>query len=86
MDWNMALNLEGGPTYVKNFVDSPIIVNTTADEFYKQPMYYALGHFSKYLRPGAQRVQSVYTGDKASIKQTVFVNSDGSVVISIFNP
>ncbi|KAH7962696.1 hypothetical protein HPB52_017539 [Rhipicephalus sanguineus] len=44
-DWNLALDTGGGPTWVKNFVDSPIIVNATAEEFYKQPMYYALGHF-----------------------------------------
>ncbi|KAH9370175.1 hypothetical protein HPB48_013097 [Haemaphysalis longicornis] len=45
MDWNLALNTEGGPNWAKNFVDSPIIVNSSAQEFYKQPMYYALGHF-----------------------------------------
>ncbi|KAL1422250.1 hypothetical protein MTO96_022131 [Rhipicephalus appendiculatus] len=44
-DWNLALNTEGGPTWVENYVDSPIIVNATAEEFYKQPMYYAMGHF-----------------------------------------
>ena len=26
VDWNLALDLEGGPTWVGNFVDSPIIV------------------------------------------------------------
>lgn len=44
-DWNIALNMEGGPNWVKNFVDSPVIVNAKSDEFYKQPMFYALGHF-----------------------------------------
>ena len=28
-----------------NFVNAPILVNATAGEFYKQPMYYALAHF-----------------------------------------
>lgn len=31
IDWNMALDEEGGPNYVKNFVDSPIVVNTTSE-------------------------------------------------------
>jgi len=44
-DWNIALNLDGGPNWVNNFVDSPIIVNSETDEFYKQPMFYAMGHF-----------------------------------------
>ncbi|GMR46007.1 hypothetical protein PMAYCL1PPCAC_16202, partial [Pristionchus mayeri] len=52
-DWNMALDLTGGPTWVGNFLDSPIIVNKTADEFYKQPTHYAMTHFSRFLRPGA---------------------------------
>ena len=37
--------MEGGPNWVKNFVDSPVIVNKDKDEFYKQPTYYALAHF-----------------------------------------
>lgn len=44
-DWNIALNMSGGPNWVNNNVDSPIIVNEKAQEFYKQPMYYAMGHF-----------------------------------------
>ncbi|XP_044530979.1 lysosomal acid glucosylceramidase [Gracilinanus agilis] len=44
-DWNLALNLEGGPNWVRNFVDSPIIVDINKDKFYKQPMFYHLGHF-----------------------------------------
>ncbi|CAN8029207.1 unnamed protein product, partial [Ixodes persulcatus] len=46
VDWNLALDLSGGPNWANNFVDSPIIVNATGREFYKQPMYYALAHFS----------------------------------------
>jgi len=45
VDWNMVLDMEGGPNWVENFVDSPIIVNAKNDEFYKQPTFYHLGHF-----------------------------------------
>ena len=44
-DWNLALDLEGGPNWSKNYVDSPIIVDSSKDVFYKQPMFYHLGHF-----------------------------------------
>ncbi|XP_039558174.1 lysosomal acid glucosylceramidase-like isoform X10 [Passer montanus] len=44
-DWNLALDLQGGPNWVKNFVDSPVIVDGSKDVFYKQPMFYHLGHF-----------------------------------------
>ncbi|CAG2114061.1 unnamed protein product, partial [Medioppia subpectinata] len=56
VDWNLALDEEGGPNWVKNFVDAPIIVNATNKEYYKQPFFYALGHYSKFLTPGSQRV------------------------------
>ena len=37
----LALDLEGGPNWANNFVDSPIIANTTSgDVFYKQPMVF----------------------------------------------
>ncbi len=45
VDWNMGLDMQGGPNWVNNFVDGPILVNVTADEFYKNPMFYVLGHF-----------------------------------------
>ncbi|KAE8589117.1 hypothetical protein XENTR_v10022894 [Xenopus tropicalis] len=44
-DWNLALDIEGGPTWVDNNVDSPIIVDVSKDVFYKQPMFYHMGHF-----------------------------------------
>ncbi|XP_068024979.1 lysosomal acid glucosylceramidase-like isoform X3 [Melanerpes formicivorus] len=44
-DWNLALDLKGGPNWVKNYVDSPVIVDSSKDVFYKQPMFYHLGHF-----------------------------------------
>lgn len=45
VDWNIALNTQGGYSWFMNFVDSPIIVETNLNEFFKQPMYYVLAHF-----------------------------------------
>ena len=36
LDWNLVLNLQGGPNWVKNYADSPIIVDTKNDVMYKQ--------------------------------------------------
>uniref|UniRef100_A0A8C3XV59 Glucosylceramidase n=1 Tax=Chelydra serpentina TaxID=8475 RepID=A0A8C3XV59_CHESE len=44
-DWNLALDMEGGPNWSKNYVDSPVIVDSSKDLFYKQPMFYHMGHF-----------------------------------------
>ncbi|GAB6023466.1 hypothetical protein CHUAL_008245 [Chamberlinius hualienensis] len=65
VDWNMALDTTGGPNWMDNFVDSPIIVNKTEDVFMKQPMYYALGHFSKFIPPGFRVVNMpIVSADK----------------------
>ena len=57
-DWNLVLDLQGGPNWIANFVDSPIIANTSnRNVFYKNPMYYAMGHFSKFLPRNSIRIE-----------------------------
>uniref|UniRef100_A0A1B6LQ32 Glucosylceramidase n=2 Tax=Graphocephala atropunctata TaxID=36148 RepID=A0A1B6LQ32_9HEMI len=55
LDWNLALDTSGGP-FLQLAIDAAIIVNETSGEFYKNPMFYALGHFSKFIPPGSRRV------------------------------
>ncbi|CAH0481893.1 unnamed protein product [Peronospora belbahrii] len=39
-------------------VDAPILVDASnGAEFYKQPIYYFLGHFSKFVPAGSQRIK-----------------------------
>uniref|UniRef100_A0A8C6PRR3 Glucosylceramidase n=2 Tax=Nothobranchius furzeri TaxID=105023 RepID=A0A8C6PRR3_NOTFU len=83
-DWNLALDQTGGPNWVKNFVDSPVIVDVTSDVFYKQPTFYSMAHFSKFLWAGSQRVG--VTANKATrLEYTAFVRPDGSVVLIVLN-
>lgn len=56
VDWNMALDLSGGPSWAKNFIDSAVIVNARRDEYYKSPTFYAMGHFSKFVEPNSVRL------------------------------
>lgn len=56
IDWNMALDMKGGPNWSGNQVDSPILVDAENKQFYKQPMYYALAHFSRFMKAGSVRV------------------------------
>ncbi|XP_037509141.1 lysosomal acid glucosylceramidase-like [Rhipicephalus sanguineus] len=90
-DWNLVLNTEGGPNWVGNYVDSPIIVNATAEEFYKQPMYYAMGHFSKFIPRGSIRIfSSMEQNDILDIfgkelEHTAFLRPDSAVVVVVLN-
>lgn len=83
-DWNLALDLGGGPNWVKNFVDSPVIVDASRDVFYKQPTFYSMAHFSKFLWEDSQRV-GVSASQKTSLESTAFVRPDDSVVLIILN-
>ncbi|XP_041373203.1 LOW QUALITY PROTEIN: lysosomal acid glucosylceramidase-like [Gigantopelta aegis] len=84
-DWNIALDMRGGPNWVNNFVDSPVIVNAKAGEFYKQPMFYAMGHFSKYVVPGSKRIELKLTGDNKNLHSVAFLLPDDSIVVTVLN-
>lgn len=58
VDWNLALDIYGGPSYMNNTVDASILIDKTKDEFYKLPTYYTLSHFSRFFRPGSIRVNT----------------------------
>jgi glucosylceramidase len=85
VDWNLALDLEGGPNWVNNFVDAPIIINATAYEFYKQPFFYALGHFSKFLLPDSVKVQLSESEKIDKFETTAFVRPDNATVVIALN-
>ncbi|XP_008937222.1 PREDICTED: glucosylceramidase-like, partial [Merops nubicus] len=86
-DWNLALDLEGGPNWVKNYVDSPVIVDASEGIFYKQPMFYHMGHFSKFIPEGSQRVGLVASkgSKKVDLEYTAFLRPDGAVVVVVLN-
>lgn len=55
-DWNLALNEEGGPNWANYNLDATILVNAEKDEFYRQPTFYSIGHFSKYIPEDSVRI------------------------------
>ncbi|XP_072934604.1 lysosomal acid glucosylceramidase-like isoform X2 [Epargyreus clarus] len=87
IDWNMCLNTEGGPNWARNFVDSPIIVNATNKEFLKQPMFYAMGHVSKFVPRDSRRIK--LTEHKSflvsSVKSVAFLTPRSTIVLIMYN-
>ena len=83
VDWNIVLNLQGGPNWANNFDNSPIITNSTGDEFYKQPMYYHMAHFSKFIKEDDHRVKSTATNDESPSSdylKFVVIKSDSNLM------
>ena len=83
IDWNIVLNTQGGPNHVKNWCVAPVIAKPETDEIYYTPLFYILNHFSKYIRPGAQRI-GVENGIK-ELMVTGCVNPDATIVVEILN-
>lgn len=82
-DWNIVLDEQGGPNHVANYCDAPIIADTKNDSLTFQSSYYYIGHFSKYIRPGAVRIGCTkYT---EHLQTTAFRNPDGEIVVVILN-
>ncbi|HTS19794.1 MAG TPA: glycoside hydrolase family 30 protein [Verrucomicrobiae bacterium] len=83
VDWNLALDEQGGPNHVGNFCSAPIIADTHKDELLFQSSYYYIGHFSRFIRPGAQRV--LCSTNRDEVEATAFDNSDGTLAVVVLN-
>lgn len=81
-DWNLLLNAQGGPNHVGNFCAAPVMCDGKGG-IEKRLSYYYIGHFSRYVKPGAKRIlASCYT---AGLETAAFVNPDGSRAAVLLN-
>jgi glucosylceramidase len=83
VDWNLVLDETGGPNHVGNFCSAPIIADTKKDELLFQSSYYYIGHFSRFIRPGAQRILCATNRD--DVEATAFANPDGTLAVVVLN-
>ncbi|MGA9451678.1 MAG: glycoside hydrolase family 30 protein [Verrucomicrobiia bacterium] len=82
-DWNVLLDEKGGPNHAQNFCFAPVHANTKTGELYYMNSYYYIGHFSKFIRPGAKRIISSSTTD--NLLTTAFLNPDGKIAVVVLN-
>lgn len=95
-DWNLLLDQNGGPYHnrtkktagglFENKSDgcyAPILYNTDNRELVITPIYYYIGHFSKYIMRGAKRIAT--TKHHRDLYTCAFVNPDGSKACVIIN-
>lgn len=82
-DWNILLDEKGGPNHVGNFCFAPIHADTRSGELIYTNAYYYIGHFSKFIRPGAKRINA--SSNRTELLTTAFKNPDGSVAVVVMN-
>ena len=83
-DWNVLLDEHGGPNHVGNYCFAPIIGDTQSGKLIYTNIYYYIGQFSKFIRPGAKRIIS--SPSTSQLLTTAFVNKDGSLAVIVMNP
>ena len=82
-DWNILLDEKGGPNHVGNFCFAPVHADTKTGALIYTNSYYYMGHFSKFIRPGAKRVGCVPSRDK--LLSTAYLNPDGKLAVVVMN-
>ena len=88
--WSLALDESLGPNLTQDVAGlggcntcTPIVtVNSQTGAITKDIEYYTLGHYSKYVLPGAVRV---YSSNANGIVSVAFKNPDGSKALIAFN-
>jgi len=83
IDWNFCLDEQGGPNHVGNFCSAPIICDTRSDQVLFQPSFWYIGHFSRYVKPGACR--AICSTSRDVLEVTSWVNQDGSLAVVVMN-
>ena len=95
IDWNIALDMQGGPNHVGNYCDAPLLVDTDSGELHFNSSYYYIGHFSRFIRPQAARLEcaidsymtpATVDGRMGNMMEAcAFKNADGSAALVVLN-
>ena len=99
IDWNLLLDERGGPNHVGNFCSAPVLAHVAADAaadsaadsaadaaadaLLHQSSYFYIGHFARFVQPGARRVLCAATAQ--ALECAGFANPDGSVAVVVLN-
>lgn len=95
IDWNIVLDMQGGPNHVGNYCDAPILADEKTGCLHFQSSYYYIGHFSRFIQPGAVRLNceiismmtpATVSGHLTNEAETLaFKNPDGTIALIVTN-
>jgi glucosylceramidase len=82
IDWNMLLDMQGGPNHVGNYCFALLHASDDGQLVYT-PSYAYMGHFTRYIKPGARRVGA--TTSRSTLDTVAFRNTDGKLAVVVMN-
>ena len=65
--------------------DTPLVINGLNKEYYKNPNFYALGQYSKFIAPDSVRVGVKANKTQNNFGFAAFERPDKSVAVIVFN-
>jgi glucosylceramidase len=89
--WNMILDEKGGPWAISPVHGNPdpnvqhpvVIINRQTKQVTYTGLYYYLAHFSKFVRPGAVRIET--SGNVKGVRCVAFKTPAGGMVAQLIN-
>lgn len=87
IDWNLLLDHKGGPSYFNNSIDAYIVLSADGKKMYKQPTFYGMAHFSKFVLPGSVRINTNISecGSSSNLKTISFLRPDNKIAVIVYN-
>ncbi|XP_054164670.1 lysosomal acid glucosylceramidase-like [Oppia nitens] len=86
VEWNMALDMRGGPTWPVTYgCGGTVNIDCEKGVAYKQPSFYALGHFSKFIPPNSRRVNHTVDNPVDGLLIVTLVRPDNRTVVVAVN-
>ncbi|GAA2813610.1 glycoside hydrolase family 30 protein [Saccharopolyspora taberi] len=84
--WNVALDPAHGPHNGGcSTCDGLLEIDPATGEVRREAGFYALGHASRFVRPGAVRINS-FSVDPQALQTVAFRNPDGTTAVLLSNP
>jgi len=80
-DWNLLLDITGGPNHLNNFCDAGLMIDIEAQELHIQPQYFYFGQISRFVTPGSYRIGVDYNSDRLSVSAFLTPANQISVVV-----
>ena len=65
--------------------EAPVIIDAKKKEYYKNPHFYVLGHYSKFITPDSVRIDVNASKTQKDFDYIAFERPDNSVVVIVYN-
>ena len=86
IEWNLFLDMDGGPRWCeKKGYGGTINIDAKKGEAYKQPSFYAIGHFSKLVPPDSLRIGHSLVEPEDGLSVLTVQRPDNRTVLIVLN-